>query len=114
MHRADHRLRAQAGVQERFPSVRRDASAPPGAAAGVELAGQYLRRCAERGGVFWEYTRGIALGSPLSPLIGAFFLKALDQRMERLGLFYIRFMDDILVLAPTRWRLPAQVSESSS
>jgi RNA-directed DNA polymerase len=25
--------------------------------------------------------------------------------MMRLGLFYVRFMDDILVLAPTRWRL---------
>ena len=25
--------------------------------------------------------------------------------MERLGLFYARFMDDILVLAPTRWKL---------
>ena len=25
--------------------------------------------------------------------------------MERPGLFYVRFMDDILVLAPTRWRL---------
>jgi hypothetical protein len=25
--------------------------------------------------------------------------------MARSGLFYIRFMDDILVLAPTRWRL---------
>lgn len=39
---------------------------------------------------------------PLSPLIGAFFLNELDERMERLGLFYVRFMDDILVLAPTR------------
>ena len=25
--------------------------------------------------------------------------------MARSGLFYSRFMDDILVLAPTRWRL---------
>ncbi len=25
--------------------------------------------------------------------------------MARSGLFYVRFMDDILVLAPTRWRL---------
>ena len=25
--------------------------------------------------------------------------------MEKLGLFYVRFMDDILVLAPTRWKL---------
>ncbi len=45
------------------------------------------------------------MGCSLSPLIGAFFLKQLDERMERSGLFYVRFMDDILVLAPTRWRL---------
>ncbi len=63
------------------------------------------RRTAERGGSFWEYARGISLGCPLSPLIGAFFLEELDRRMSATGLFYIRFMDDILVLAPTRWKL---------
>ncbi len=71
----------------------------------MNLLGQYLRRTAEWGGVFWEYHQGISLGCPLSPLMGAFFLKPLDERMERSGLFYVRFMDDILVLAPTRWRL---------
>jgi len=29
--------------------------------------------------------------------------------MERLGLYYVRFMDDILVLAPTRWKLKEAV-----
>ncbi len=37
--------------------------------------------------------------------MGAFFLHELDERMERSSLFYVRFMDDILVLAPTRWKL---------
>jgi hypothetical protein len=71
----------------------------------MNLIGQYLLRCAERGGLFWEYKQGIALGCPLSPIIGAFFLSALDVALEQLGLFYVRFMDDILVLAPTRWKL---------
>ena len=31
--------------------------------------------------------------------------------MARSGLFYVRFMDDILVLAPTRWRLRKAVNE---
>jgi hypothetical protein len=62
-------------------------------------------------GVFWDHERGISLGCPLSPLMGAFFLKRLDQRMERSGLFYVRFMDDILVLAPTRWRLRKAVNQ---
>ena len=46
----------------------------------------------------------------MSPLIGAFFLDDLDQRMTATGLFYIRFMDDILVLAPTRWKLRRAIS----
>lgn len=71
----------------------------------LNLIGQYLKRCAERGGLYWEYNRGIALGSPLSPIMGAFFLYELDARLEKLGLFFVRFMDDILVLAPTRWKL---------
>ncbi len=71
----------------------------------LNLLSQYLRRSSERGGRFWDYEKGISLGCPLSPLIGAFFLKELDQRMARSGLFYVRFMDDILVLAPTRWKI---------
>ena len=39
----------------------------------------------------------------------AFFLNTLDAAMEKLGLFYVRFMDDILVLAPTRWKLRSAV-----
>lgn len=42
---------------------------------------------------------------PLSPLIGAIFLSRLDEAMEATGLFYARFMDDWVVLAPTRWKL---------
>jgi hypothetical protein len=71
----------------------------------LNLLYQYMNRTAESGGWFWEHERGISLGCPLSPLIGAFFLDELDQRMTATGLFYVRFMDDILVLAPTRWKL---------
>lgn len=42
---------------------------------------------------------------PAQPLIGAFFLNALDAAAARLRLFYIRFMDDILILAPTHRQL---------
>ncbi len=64
-----------------------------------------------QGGLFWDYQRGIPLGCPLSPVLGGFFLRELDQRLERLGLLYIRYMDDILVLAPTRWKLRRAVRE---
>ena len=76
---------------------------------GLNLVGQYLRRTSERGGSFWDYEIGISLGCPLSPLIGAFFLNALDAAAARLRLFYVRFMDDILILAPTRWQLRGAV-----
>ncbi len=68
----------------------------------LNLLGQFLRRTAERGGVFWDYRLGISLGCPLSPLMGALFLKCLDERMEKSELISARFMDDILVLSPTR------------
>ncbi len=42
-------------------------------------------------------------------MIGAFFLHRLDVAMERLGLFYVRFMDDIVVLARSRWQLRGAV-----
>ena len=42
---------------------------------------------------------------PPEPNPWAFLLIALDVWMARLGLGYIRFTDEILVLAPTRWRL---------
>jgi hypothetical protein len=71
----------------------------------LNLLGRYMRRTVEQGGWFFDHKRGISLGCPLSPLMGAFFLRELDRRMECSGLFYVRFMDDILVLSPTRWKL---------
>ena len=35
----------------------------------------------------------------------AMFLKPLDDVIQGCGLFYVRFMDDWLVIAPTRWKL---------
>jgi RNA-directed DNA polymerase len=73
----------------------------------MSLLVQYLRRTHEHGGTFYSVTRGISAGCPLSPLIGAFHLYKLDclvtQKHPRC--FYIRYMDDILILAPSRWQL---------
>jgi RNA-directed DNA polymerase len=46
-------------------------------------------------GVYETKTLGISLGCSLSPLMGALYLKPLDDRMHGLGLFYARFMDDL-------------------
>jgi hypothetical protein len=77
----------------------------------LNLLGQYLRYSTERGGIFTDNRHGISRGCPLSPLMGAFFLNALDDTMKRPGIFYVRFMDDIVVLAKTRWKLRSAVAD---
>ena len=69
------------------------------------LVHQYLKRVVSDGGNYRNIELGISLGCPLSPLMGALYLKPLDDRMVRMGCFYVRYMDDWVVLAPTRWRL---------
>lgn len=70
----------------------------------LRLVAAITARSSERGGLFRE-AGGLPLGCPLSPLLGAFFLRELDARLEATGLFFVRFMDDILVLARPRWKL---------
>ena len=64
-----------------------------------------MHRSAEYGGVFRSFTRGISRGCPLSPLMSAFFLHVLDKPITKQDVFYRRYMDDIIVLTPTRWWL---------
>ncbi len=71
----------------------------------LALLEQYLARFVSDGGEYVDITQGISLGCPLSPLMGALYLKPLDDWMAELGCFYVRFMDDWVVLASTRWEL---------
>jgi hypothetical protein len=71
----------------------------------LDLLRQYVRRTIYDGGLYEDVERGISLVGPLSPLMGALYLKLLDERMEETGLAYARFMDDWVILAPTRWKL---------
>jgi len=57
------------------------------------------------GGLYQDIRMGIPRGSSSSPLLGAFYLMELDRKMEKLDVKYFRYMDDILILAPTRWKL---------
>ncbi len=63
------------------------------------------------GGEYEAVTRGISLGCPLSPLMGALYLKPLDDLMERQGLPYVRYMDDWVIMAKTRWALRRVVQQ---
>lgn len=71
----------------------------------LRLIWQAIRRTTWDDGVYREHTKGIALGCPLSPLLGAVYLASVDTDMERHAAFYVRFMDDLLILAPTRHKL---------
>jgi hypothetical protein len=75
----------------------------------LDLLRQYVRRTIYGGGLYEDVERGISLGCPLSPLMGAFYLTLLDERMETTGLANSRFIDDWVILAPTRWKLRAAI-----
>jgi RNA-directed DNA polymerase len=67
---------------------------------------QFVKRTVERGGTFKSIHCGTSRGCPLSPIIVAYYLKGLDEQM--VGdprYFYRRYMDDVIVLAKTRWHL---------
>jgi len=63
---------------------------------------QFLNRCVEWGGLYQHISRNISKGSWLSPLLGAFYLLDLDRKMDKIDVKYFRYMDDVLILAPTR------------
>ncbi len=71
----------------------------------LDLLWQYLRRVVYDQVRYEDVKLGISLRSSLSPLMAALYLKPLDQRMAATGLFYARFMDDWVLLAPSRWKL---------
>ena len=71
----------------------------------LDLLRQAIERAAERGGLSWDIRTGISRGCPLSPLLGALYLRVLDQRLSGTNAYYVRYMDDILVLTKTRWQL---------
>ena len=77
----------------------------------LKLVWSYLRRMVCDGGEYEAVTRGISLVCPLSPLMGALYLEPLDDLMERLDLPYVRYMDDWVILAKTRWALRRVVQQ---
>ena len=71
----------------------------------VALLEQYVRHSVNADGHYRDVSRGICLGCSLSPLMGAIYLMPLDEALQDCGLHYARYMDDWVVLAPTRWKL---------
>ncbi|MCV6639221.1 reverse transcriptase/maturase family protein [Candidatus Albibeggiatoa sp. nov. NOAA] len=77
----------------------------------LTLLGRMLDRLDDVQGVLHSVEIGISKGNPLSPLLGAVYLPALDQELgqycEAHG--YGRFMDDWVILCRTRQQLRAAV-----
>ena len=65
------------------------------------IIAQYLNRVEVINAKHNLVEKGIAMGCPLSPLMGALILKSLDK-MLGLYYFYVRYMDDWVILTRTR------------
>ncbi len=71
----------------------------------LRLLYPYLKRIEYTDGYYHEAERGICRGCSISPLLGALYLKELDDAMERFDLFYMRYMDDWVIMAKNRWMI---------
>jgi len=73
----------------------------------LDIVQQYLKVPLETG--FKPICTGIVAGGALSPFLGAVYLSPLDNAMEKLckkkKIFYIRYQDDVVILAKSRWEL---------
>ncbi len=59
-----------------------------------------------------ERGKGMVAGGSLSPLLGGLYLNPLDQQMGRdRRIIYVRYMDDFVVLATTRWHLRKAIAQ---
>ena len=65
---------------------------------------QIIHRTVEFGGEYKDIDDGISRGCPISPILGALYLQALDDQFETKNVYYIRYMNDILILSKTRWQ----------
>lgn len=71
-----------------------------------DLVQQYVHYTVEDGGTFHSPEKGISRSCPLSPLMGALHLYDMDEHFsQQPNIHYARYMDDVIILANTRWQL---------
>ena len=73
----------------------------------LTLLAKALYRTETMGGLYESYDeKGLPMGSPLSPLLGAIALLPLDQAMDQMPhVYYKRYMDDWVVLTKSKTAL---------
>lgn len=77
----------------------------------LNLIKQYLQYTIYDEGIYRTNQQGLSLGCPLSPIMGALYLLPLDLAMAKRDVFYIRYMDDWIILATSRWKLRRAVKQ---
>ncbi len=78
----------------------------------IDLIKKYLKSGVMIDGVVIETEEGSPQGGPLSPLLSNIYLDRYDQEMRRRGVRFVRYADDIVVLARSR-RAAERLLESS-
>lgn len=68
----------------------------------ISLIHKYLRAGAIVGRRFEETTTGLAQGGNLSPLCSNIMLNELDKELEKRGIRFVRYADDLLLFAKTK------------
>ena len=68
----------------------------------LALIGAYLRAGAMVGGEFQPSELGTPQGGPLSPLLANILLDDLDRELERRGLHFARYADDLVILVKSQ------------
>lgn len=63
----------------------------------LKLINKFLKSGILEGGLSSQRTKGTAQGSPLSPLLSNIVLDELDKELERRGLRFVRYADDMII-----------------
>lgn len=63
----------------------------------LKLLREFLKAGALENGLVGQARQGVPQGSPMSPLLSNIYLTALDLELEKRGLSYVRYADDIRV-----------------
>ena len=83
----------------------------PGAVEIVDLIAMMLEHQSLQTGIMG---RGVAQGSPLSPLLANLYLDALDEAMAEKGVRLVRFADDFVILCKKRHDAQRALDEAES
>jgi len=68
----------------------------------LKLIRRYLRTGIMDGGLIQQRTEGTPQGSPLSPILSNILLDELDKELERRGLRFVRYADDVSIYVKSR------------